>query len=92
MGSQTLGRPSSFRRIASICVDNTFRLMYAFFWCSDLEMAVCEDTLPLVCDNGTGLVKAGFAGEDAPKAVFHSIVGRPRHTGVMVGMGQKIHM
>ncbi|CAL9052167.1 unnamed protein product [Musa banksii] len=33
--------------------------------------------------------KAGFAGDDAPRAVFPSIVGRPRHTGVMVGMGQK---
>merc|ERR1712080_242782 len=26
---------------------------------------------------------------DAPRAVFPSIVGRPRHQGVMVGMGQK---
>ena len=43
----------------------------------------------LVCDNGAGMVKAGFAGDDAPKAVFPSIVGRPRHHGVMVGMGQK---
>ncbi|KAI3410936.1 Actin, aortic smooth muscle [Globodera pallida] len=32
----------------------------------------------------------GFAGDDAPRAVFSSIVGRPpRHQGVMVGMGQK---
>lgn len=44
----------------------------------------------LVCDNGSGMVKAGFAGDDAPRAVFPSIVGRPRHTGVMVGMGQKV--
>lgn len=35
------------------------------------------------------LFKAGFAGDDAPRAVFPSIVGRPRHQGVMVGMGQK---
>ncbi|PPS04598.1 hypothetical protein GOBAR_AA16059 [Gossypium barbadense] len=48
-----------------------------------------EDIQPLVVDNGTGMVKAGFAGDDAPRAVFPSIVGRPRHTGVMVGMGQK---
>jgi len=34
-------------------------------------------------------VQAGFAGDDAPRAVFPSIVGRPRHTGAMVGMGQK---
>merc|ERR1719336_1571652 len=35
------------------------------------------------------MVKAGFAGDDAPRAVFPSIVGRPKHQGVMVGMGQK---
>jgi actin-related protein len=35
------------------------------------------------------MCKAGFAGDDAPRAVFPSIVGRPRHKGVMVGMGQK---
>jgi len=43
----------------------------------------------LVVDNGSGMVKAGFAGDDAPRSVFPSIVGRPRHQGVMVGMGQK---
>ncbi|KAG8514627.1 Actin, alpha cardiac muscle 1 [Galemys pyrenaicus] len=53
------------------------------------KMCDDEETTALVCDNGSGLVKAGFAGDDAPRAVFPSIVGRPRHQGVMVGMGQK---
>merc|ERR1712215_217132 len=48
-----------------------------------------EEECALVCDNGSGMCKAGFAGDDAPRAVFPSIVGRPRHQGVMVGMGQK---
>jgi actin-related protein len=48
-----------------------------------------EESSALVVDNGSGMVKAGFAGDDAPRAVFPSIVGRPRHQGVMVGMGQK---
>ncbi|CAL4904869.1 unnamed protein product [Urochloa decumbens] len=48
-------------------------------------MADGEDIQPLVFDNGTGMVKAGFAGEDEPRAVFPSIVGRTRHTGLMVG-------
>jgi len=48
-----------------------------------------EDVQALVVDNGSGMCKAGFAGDDAPRAVFPSIVGRPRHKGVMVGMGQK---
>jgi len=47
------------------------------------------DNASLVVDNGSGMVKAGFAGDDAPRSVFPSIVGRPRHQGVMVGMGQK---
>ncbi|KAI4385684.1 hypothetical protein MLD38_003679 [Melastoma candidum] len=38
-------------------------------------MAEADDIQPLVCDNGTGMVKAGFAGDDAPRAVFPSIVG-----------------
>merc|ERR1711976_442545 len=48
-----------------------------------------EDVAALVIDNGSGMCKAGFSGDDAPRAVFPSIVGRPRHQGVMVGMGQK---
>ncbi|KAK3923804.1 Actin, muscle [Frankliniella fusca] len=48
-----------------------------------------DDVAALVVDNGSGMCKAGFAGDDAPRAVFPSIVGRPRHQGVMVGMGQK---
>jgi actin len=48
-----------------------------------------DDVQALVVDNGSGMCKAGFAGDDAPRAVFPSIVGRPRHKGVMVGMGQK---
>uniref|UniRef100_A0A3B3WN85 Uncharacterized protein n=1 Tax=Poecilia mexicana TaxID=48701 RepID=A0A3B3WN85_9TELE len=48
-----------------------------------------DDISALVVDNGSGVSKAGFAGDDAPRAVFPSIVGRPRHQGVMVGMCQK---
>lgn len=52
---------------------------------------MCDDDAgALVLDNGSGMCKAGFAGDDAPRAVFPSIVGRPRHQGVMVGMGQKV--
>jgi len=48
-----------------------------------------KESTACVIDNGSGMVKAGFAGDDAPRAVFPSIVGRPKHAGVMVGMGQK---
>ncbi|VYS55263.1 unnamed protein product [Arabidopsis thaliana] len=42
----------------------------------------------IVCDNGTGMIKAGYAGEDAPSVVFPSTVGRPPHTGGMVGTNE----
>eukprot|EP01138_Halocafeteria_seosinensis_P014379 gb/GECG01014680.1/.p1 GENE.gb/GECG01014680.1/~~gb/GECG01014680.1/.p1 ORF type:complete len:377 (+),score=40.13 gb/GECG01014680.1/:1-1131(+) len=48
-----------------------------------------DEVQALVVDNGSGMCKAGFAGDDAPRAVFPSIVGRPKHPGIMVGMDQK---
>ena len=36
-----------------------------------------EVVAAIVIDNGSGRCKAGFAGEDAPRAVFSSVVGRP---------------
>jgi len=43
----------------------------------------------LVVDNGSGACKAGFSGEDAPRSVFPSIVGRPRFREAMVGADQR---
>ena len=47
-----------------------------------------DEMLPIVIDNGSGMCKAGFASEDAPRAVFPCIIGRPKHPDVMVGMEQ----
>ena len=38
-----------------------------------------DDVTAVVIDNGSGMVKAGFAGDDAPRSVFPSLVGRPRY-------------
>ena len=40
---------------------------------------------PVVLDNGSGTIRAGFAGEDLPKCYFPSWVGRPKHTRVLAG-------
>ncbi|XP_041356974.1 actin-5-like isoform X1 [Gigantopelta aegis] len=48
-----------------------------------------ENVQALVVDNGSGMVKAGFAGEESPRVVFPSIVGRVRHKGVMVGIDKR---
>ena len=47
-----------------------------------------EEVTAVVIDNGTGVCKAGFAGDDAPRAVFSTVVGRPKVPGIMVGLDQ----
>ncbi|CAF3957175.1 unnamed protein product [Rotaria sordida] len=44
---------------------------------------------PIVIDNGSGMIKAGFSGEDAPRTIFPAIIGRSRYNTIMTGIGQK---
>jgi len=54
--------------------------LFVFFFLENKTVIMCdEDVAALVVDNGSGMCKAGFAGDDAPRAVFPSIVGRPRY-------------
>eukprot|EP01054_Gregarina_sp_Poly1_P003412 Gregarina_sp_Poly_1__3411@NODE_198_length_11566_cov_244_091399_g177_i0_p6_GENE_NODE_198_length_11566_cov_244_091399_g177_i0NODE_198_length_11566_cov_244_091399_g177_i0_p6_ORF_typecomplete_len371_score45_15Actin/PF00022_19/1_5e118MreB_Mbl/PF06723_13/9_2e07_NODE_198_length_11566_cov_244_091399_g177_i015912703 len=48
-----------------------------------------EGSTPAVIDNGSGMVKAGLAGWDAPSSVFPSIVGKPKHKNAMLGVATK---
>ena len=45
--------------------------------------------VPLIIDNGSGVCKAGKSGEDNPRSVFPSIIGRPRVKNVIVGLESK---
>lgn len=47
-----------------------------------------DDTLynqPVVLDNGSGNIKAGFAGEEKPRAYGPAMVGRPKYQKIMAG-------
>ena len=46
---------------------------------------MAEANQPIVIDNGTGVIKAGFAGGDKPRVVFRSCIGRIKHPRVMPG-------
>jgi actin-related protein len=48
-----------------------------------------EEQQTCVIDNGSGVVKAGFSGEDAPRAIFPSIVGRPKGVSALIGVESK---
>lgn len=43
---------------------------------------------PVVIDNGSGTIKAGFAGQDTPRCFFPSYVGRPKHVRAMAGAAE----
>ncbi|KAI3506424.1 hypothetical protein L1887_28782 [Cichorium endivia] len=48
-----------------------------------IEMDDLDDIENIVCDTGTGSVKAGFAGDHTPRVAFPNIVGRLRHTRII---------
>lgn len=42
-----------------------------------LQLTMLDDIAVLLVDNDSGMCKAGFVDEDAPRAVFPSIMGCP---------------
>ena len=50
---------------------------------ADIEIAA------VVIDNGSGTIKAGLAGEDAPKVDFPTIVGKTKVSGISIALDQK---
>merc|ERR1712159_116551 len=48
-----------------------------------------EEAEALVIGNGSGTIKAGIAGEDAPKVMFSTTVGYAKHKSTVVGMGER---
>ena len=52
-------------------------------------MVDADENSIVIIDNGSGMMKAGLAGEEAPSATFPSIVGRPKNASAMQGVTQK---
>ena len=48
-----------------------------------------EESTSLVIDNGSGMMKAGYSGDDTPRVIFPTVIGKPKSAGAMVGMEQK---
>ncbi|XP_048663573.1 actin-85C-like [Marmota marmota marmota] len=48
-----------------------------------------ESQVPVICDYGSGFSKLGFAGCEAPYAVFPTILGKLRHDTMLVGMEEE---
>lgn len=47
------------------------------------------DQTAIVIDNGSCVCKAGFANEDFPRAIFPTMIGRPKHDQIMFSVIRK---
>lgn len=48
-----------------------------------------SDKPTIIIDNGSGHMKAGLSGQEAPSQVFPALVGRPKHGTAMPGSDKK---
>lgn len=46
----------------------------------------------VVIDNGSGLMKTGFSGEEAPSQCFPTLVGVPKHKTIVGGNNQELYI
>lgn len=37
-----------------------------------------DEVRPIVIDQGSGIIKSGFGGDDAPRSIFSTVIGRPK--------------
>jgi actin len=47
---------------------------------------------PIVLDIGSYFIKAGFAGDDAPKEVFPNMIGTPSHESTILDTGKEFYI
>ena len=75
----------SLSHLLSVSLSLSHNIIY-IFWS---QMAEEDDKDAIVVDNGSGMVKAGFSSDEAPKSVFPSIVGVPKVKATMLGADTK---
>ncbi|CAK9033308.1 Actin, partial [Durusdinium trenchii] len=56
---------------------------------SDFAHGMIYEKPAVIIDNGSGHVKAGVAGEEAPRCIFPAVVGKPKHGAMMPGTDKK---
>ena len=56
---------------------------------SDPELSRSDEGYAIVVDCGSCTCRVGFAGEESPRAVFPSVVGRPKYNRVMIDAKHK---
>eukprot|EP00041_Stephanoeca_diplocostata_P022556 m.539834 g.539834 ORF g.539834 m.539834 type:complete len:1135 (-) comp22093_c0_seq3:103-3507(-) len=83
---QQCGEEAELRRLKELGLTSRSAVEH---YVADTFGSDTHDLPVVVMECGSWSVRAGWAGDDAPRSCFRTLVGRPRHQGVMVGMGQK---
>ncbi|CAF4233917.1 unnamed protein product, partial [Adineta steineri] len=47
-----------------------------------MSFAYDDETRPIVIDNGSSIIKAGFAGDDTPQVILQNVIHHQRHTSL----------
>ncbi|KAJ3439354.1 actin-5c-related [Anaeramoeba flamelloides] len=56
---------------------------------NDEDSFVRQNIDPIILDLGSSIAKVGFGGDNAPKAIFPTIIGWPKYTFVLNGISKK---
>lgn len=48
-----------------------------------------ETSASIIIDNGSGIVKGGLSGDEAPRSIFPNVVGKPKNQAIVVGADNK---
>ena len=48
-----------------------------------------ETSASIIIDNGSGIVKGGLSGDEAPRSIFPNVVGKPKNAAIVVGADNK---
>ncbi|KAJ5073812.1 actin alpha 1 skeletal muscle a [Anaeramoeba ignava] len=56
---------------------------------SNINFEEIDENETIIIDNGSSTIKTGFGGDDTPRIIFPSIVGRLRHPEIMTGLNIK---
>ncbi|CAE7327031.1 ACT3 [Symbiodinium necroappetens] len=86
-----LGALSPWMVLGTSCIHSAVNWSTDFLMKKRAEARLQGLGRTVVIDVGSGICKAGTAGEDEPSCRFPSIIGRPKQANVMQGSGEQDH-
>lgn len=84
----SVAEAATVRAVASTSL-TALAIFHRALLADNMAEVTSEEVQAVVMDCGSGMCKAGIAGDDAPRAIFPTVVGRPRISGTSIGPDPK---